>query len=271
LNNPEKLKLGGERQELTVLFSDIAGFTTISEKLPPEQLVHLLNQYLTKMTNLVFEHQGVLDKYIGDAVMAFWGAPVEQSDHALKACQTALAMQEEVQRLKTEWHKEGIPDFDVRIGINTGEMIVGNMGANTRFDYTLIGDNVNLGSRLEGINKEYGTHIIIAQSTYTEAREHIVARKLDTVAVKGKSQGIVIYELIGLKSNYTGSLKFVEQFEAARSQYEKGKFKHALELFTALHEEYSVDFATNLYIERCEELIKNPLKDWDGVFHAKNK
>jgi len=246
LGHPEKLKLGGEKRMITVLFSDIAGFTSISEKTSPEELAAKLNDYLTRMTKVVFDHQGVLDKYVGDAIMAFWGAPVLQADQALQACQAAQAMQ------------EAVGEFSVRIGINTGEMIVGNMGSEMRFDYSLLGDNVNLGSRLEGLNKEYGTKIIIAQSTYEKIKDKLPARLLDTVAVKGKELGIKIYEL--------GS-GGPEDFEKARKLYEEGKFAAAAKLFSR----WPNDGPSKTLLARCRELIKVPSKRWNGVFHATSK
>lgn len=271
LSSPEKLKLGGQRKEITVLFSDIAGFTTISEKLPPEELARLLNIYLTNMTQIVFANSGVLDKYIGDAVMAFWGAPVIQKEHVLLACTAALKMQEEIQKNKIIWKKAGIDDFDVRIGVNTGEMVVGNMGSDLRFDYTLLGDNVNLGARLEGINKEYGTHIIIAESTYKQVMDHVIARRLDTVAVKGKKQGVTIYELRGIGQPADPEKLFLTEFEKARKLYEEGKFKSALKEFNILKNAYPHDGPIKVYVARCQELMSHQPKDWDGVFHAKSK
>src|SRR5258708_2898124 len=271
LRHPSKLQLGGARQEMTVLFSDIAGFTTISEKLPAEGLAHLLNKYLTAMTNIVYQYDGVLDKYIGDAVMAFWGAPVIEKRHAMLACQTALEMQETICKIRAAWQAEGIPDFDVRIGVNTGEMVVGNMGSQSRFDYTVIGDNVNLGSRLEGMNKEYGTKIIISESTYLHAKNGLIVRCLDTVAVKGKTQGIVIYELRGISHAEKEEKEFLKEFEAARQLYVAGEFKKALSAFEKLTKKYPDDYATQKYVDRCKKLMEEPPENWDGVFRAKSK
>ena len=274
LANPGKLKLGGERRELTVLFSDIKGFTGISEKVEVEKLTSLLNKYLTAMTNIVFANQGVLDKYVGDAVMAFWGAPVG-SDHAYLACKAALEMIAEVGKLKTEWKDEaGFENFEIRIGINTGEMTVGNMGSDTRFDYTVIGDNVNLGSRLEGINKEYGTAIIISENTYTGLAGRVVARKIDQVAVKGRQKPVYIYELLGLKGTgqkAAADQEFLDKFEAARAKYQAGKFPDSLKLFKLLGKKYPYDEPTKTYIHRLQTLAKEKIKNWDGVFTAKSK
>jgi CHASE2 domain-containing sensor protein/class 3 adenylate cyclase len=262
LNNPHKIKLGGERKELTVLFSDIAGFTSISEKLQAHELAELLNNYLTKMTDIVFKYDGVLDKYIGDAIMAFWGAPNEVKNHALNACITALEMQKKI--------SENF-DFTARVGINSGEMVVGNMGSNQRFDYSLLGDNVNLGSRLEGINKMYGTKICISQSTYDLVKDDVTVRKLDIVAVKGKNTGVPIYELIHMRKETKKEKEFLVGFEMARALYEKGKFKNALLEFKKFNKKYPKDPTSPIYIDRIKELIETPPSQWDGVYHATSK
>lgn len=262
LEHPEKIKLGGERREITVLFSDIAGFTSISESMEADKLAELLNNYLTRMTEVVFKNDGVLDKYIGDAVMAFWGAPVESKNHALAACKTALEMQDVITQNF---------DFTARIGINTGEMVVGNMGSTQRFDYSLLGDNVNLGSRLEGINKIYGTKICISETTYKQVKNKITARKLDTVAVKGKKTGVMIYELRHMNKPTKNEEIFLREFEKARSLYEKGEFKKSLQAFKLLATDYPADGPTRMYLERIPELIKSPPESWDGVYHATSK
>ncbi len=272
LSTPAKLTLGGAKKNISVLFSDIAGFTTIAEELKPEALTKLLNEYLTEMTKIVFKNRGVLDKYIGDAVMAFWGAPIYEKEHAYLACKTALEMQEAIKELQKDWptNKNAVR-FQVRIGINTGDMVVGNMGSETRFDYTLIGDNVNLGSRLEGINKIYGTSIIISETTYKQLEQKVIVRFLDTVIVKGKSKGMGIYELRGLGTPDDKEAEFLHEFEISRKLYEKGEFKKALPGFQAVQKYNVNDTVTNLYIIRCSELIKNPAKIWDGIYQATSK
>jgi adenylate cyclase len=197
--DPEKLKLGGQKKEMTVLFSDIRGFTTLSEKLEPEKLVAILNEYFTAMTEVILQSGGVLDKFIGDAIMAFWGAPQEAPDHAQRACRTALKMIAKLEELKKEWSKRDLPEINIGVGINSGQMIVGNMGSAKRFDYTVIGDNVNLASRLEGLNKQYGTSIIISQFTYDKVKEKFEGEFLDKVAVKGKEIPVEIFKLVGEK------------------------------------------------------------------------
>jgi adenylate cyclase len=201
LEDPGRLRLGGQRETLTVLFSDIRGFTTISEALNPEEVVELLNEYLGKMVEIVFKYDGTLDKFIGDAVMAFWGAPVPQKDHPRRAVLCAIDMIEELKKLQDKWRAEGKKIIDIGIGVNTGEMVVGNMGSKEKMEYTIIGDNVNLGSRLEGLNKEYKTHIIISDATYQAVSDIVDAKPLGAVKVKGKEKSVEIYEVIGKKAS----------------------------------------------------------------------
>jgi len=203
IEDPSALQFGGRLTELTVLFSDIRDFTTFTEKHDPQDVVQMLREYLTRMTEQVLAQQGTLDKYIGDAVMAIFGAPVELPDHAERACRAALAMADEVERLQAKWVAEGKEPFRIGIGVNTGPMVVGNLGSEQLFDYTVIGDEVNVGARLESLNKEYTTAkaIIISEATYDAARNAIEARPLGEVTVKGKTRPVVVYELLGLKGS----------------------------------------------------------------------
>jgi len=213
LEDPEKLRLGGERKELTVFFSDIEQFMTISETMPPEELVTVLNEYLNVMTSLIFSNNGTLDKYQGDAIMAFWGAPLPERDHAFLACRTAVRMQESIDGLSALWREEGKPVLRTRIGINTAEVIVGNLGGVNRFDYTVIGDGVNIGSRLETANKEYRTRTIISESTHARVADRVMARELDLVLVAGKTKPIRVYELIGVRGESKEPPDFTEFLE----------------------------------------------------------
>lgn len=199
--DPSKLTFGGERRVLTVLFSDIRGFTTFSEEHTPEEVVGALQEYLTSLVEVVFRHRGTLDKFIGDATMAFFGAPFDNPDHALQACRAAVEMSDVVVRLNEKWKAEGRSPFVTGFGIATGEMLVGNFGSSQRFAYTVIGDQVNLGARLESLNKEYetGRHIIISQGTYDAVKDHVAVRPLGSVTVKGKHQAVNIYDLVDLK------------------------------------------------------------------------
>ncbi len=200
IKDPSKAKLGGDRKEITVLFSDIRGFTSFSEKHQPEEVVKLLNEYLGAMTGIVFEHEGTLDKFVGDAIMALWGAPVGQPDHAERAARCSLAMIDKLKQLQAKWASEGRYVIDIGIGINTGDMVVGNMGAEgKKMDYTVIGDNVNLGARLEGLTRQYNNHIIISEFTYEKVKDLVKVNELGSVTVKGKQKPVVIYDLVGLK------------------------------------------------------------------------
>jgi adenylate cyclase len=200
IRDPNKAKLGGDRKEITVLFSDIRGFTNFSEKHEPEDVVSLLNEYLGAMTNIIFEHDGTLDKFVGDAIMALWGAPVGQPDHAERACRCSLAMIKKLKELQAKWTAEGKYAIDIGIGINTGDMVVGNMGAEgKKMDYTVIGDNVNLGARLEGLTRKYNNHIIISEFTYEKVKNIVTVNELGSVTVKGKENPVVIYDLVGLQ------------------------------------------------------------------------
>jgi adenylate cyclase len=268
-----------KKTEITVMFSDIRGFTTISEKLDAQELALFLNQYLSDMTSLVFDHQGTLDKYIGDAVMAFWGAPFEEPGHAAKACNTALKMMERVREMQKKWEAEGRPHLDIGIGLNTGMASVGNMGSALRYGYTALGDAVNLSSRLEGLNKDYGTHIIVNESTYEAAKnDGFVFRELDLIRVKGKLQPVTICELIGRvgQSTVYGSpeevCSRVELFQQARARYCERKWQVAQEAFQRILDKWPDDGPSRTYWKRCQEyLFEEPPAAWDGVFTMTHK
>ena len=198
IKDPSSLKLGGEERELTVFFSDMSGFTEMSEKLKPQELIGLINEYLSAMTDSIFLQEGTLDKYEGDAVMAFWGAPLAQPDHARRACWAALDNRSRLKELCKDWERRGLPSFDIRIGINTGSMIVGNVGSHARMEYTVLGDAVNTGSRLEQLSKHYGTHILISEATRDAAGGAVETREVDLIELRGKKKHIRVYELLGL-------------------------------------------------------------------------
>ena len=273
LKNPDKLKLGGEKKDLTVLFSDIRGFTSISERMTPEGLVKFLNEYLTAMTDVVFKHDGLLDKYIGDAVMAVWGAPLDQPDHARRACLTALDMLDELHCLQKKWSAEGLPALNIGIGINAGPMVVGNMGSNRRFNYTVMGDSVNTGSRLEGLNKTYGTNIIASEMTFEKVREEFLGRELDLVRVKGKDRPVKIYELLSpVKTASPDQQALAGSFRDALAEYRKRNWARARQAFQAVLTQFPQDGPAKLYLERCGALSQNPpAADWDGVYTMTTK
>jgi adenylate cyclase len=200
IRDPSKMRLGGTRKQMTVLFSDIRGFTTFSEKYQPEEVVSQLNEYLGAMTDIVFEHDGTLDKFVGDAVMAFWGAPLDQPDHAQRAVRCGLDMIRKLRELQQKWAAEGKHVIDIGVGINSGEMVVGNMGAEgKKMDFTVIGDNVNLAARVEGLTRKYDSHIIITEYTYAKVKDSVEAKELEAVTVKGKERPVVMYNVVGMK------------------------------------------------------------------------
>jgi adenylate cyclase len=257
---------------LTVLFSDIRGFTTISEGLSPEEVHRLMNEYLTAMTNIVFKNGGTLDKYMGDALMAIYGAPIDQPDHAQKACGTALEMMQDLKELNAQWVKEGKPLLDIGIGINTGMMMVGNMGSEQRFDYTVLGDAVNLGSRLEGANKSYLTHILISEFTYDKVKDEFLCMEIDSVRVKGKTRPVKIYQVLGRKDASALQVETIRYFHQGLQFYKEQKWDRAMEAFNTVSTMDKGLYAARLYMERITGLKSNPPPpDWDGAFTMKEK
>lgn len=277
LVNPQLVE--PRKTEITVMFSDIRGFTTISEKLDAQELALFLNGYLSDMTRIVFRTRGTLDKYIGDAVMAFWGAPYEDSQHAVQACLAALEMMKHVRVLQKKWAAEGKPALDIGIGLNSGVASVGNMGSELRYGYTALGDTVNLSSRLEGLNKDYGTHIIVNESTYAAAKDSgFFFRELDLIRVKGKLQPVTIYELVGRYADLQTDGSFVQVqervhlFNEARKLYRQRKWDAAQSAFQTILDRWSDDGPSMLYLKRCQEyLTEEPRPDWDGVFTMTHK
>jgi class 3 adenylate cyclase len=267
LSQPDKLRLGGERKEQSVLFSDIAGFTNFSEKLPAEALITVLNDYLSAMTLEISREHGILDKFIGDAIMAFWSPQLCDGNHAISACRTALAMQKRLRQLRPEWLANGAPEINVRIGIATGAMIVGNIGSEQARSYTCIGDKVNYSSRLEGLNKHYGTEIMIDQQTATEISGFVI-RELDTVRVKGRASGEIIYELIGtLDEADDALLEKINRYQQALSLYRAADFSQAARIFSSLN----ADAPSRMMLKRCDYLQQNAPENWDGIHSMQDK
>lgn len=268
--NPDKLALGGERREISIYFSDIQGFTSISENIPPEKLIEILNKYLSEMTNIILASGGTIDKYEGDAIIAFWNAPLEQKDHAKSAINAAMACQKRLEELSDDFVKLCGKKLYQRIGLNTGNAVVGNMGSEIRFDYTMIGDNVNLASRLEGLNKQFGTYTMCTEATKNAATNFGVDlgwRKLANVAVVGKKDAVVVYEPME-KSVYEQKKNIYEDFEKGFDLFYSGNFSDALLIFKKNEME---DPACLKYAEKCEYFIKNPPSDWNGVWIASEK
>ena len=275
LSHPEEyLKLGGRRYEATVLFSDIRGFTTISEALSPEELGTLLNRYMTPMTEIVFRHEGTLDKYIGDAVMAFWGAPVEQPNHAVLACRASLEMIAEVKRLNVELEKEGLPRIAIGIGLSSGPMTIGNMGSTDHFAYTALGDRVNLGARLEGQTKEYGVDVLISDACYELVKGEMLCRELGALRVKGKFEPVRIYELVGPLAQTQGQRRFVDTFHEGLAHFRSQAWDEAIACFTTARALRGVDGdrTSDQYIAwSVEYQTQPPPPGWDGVRVATSK
>lgn len=254
-----KLALGGEKKELTVLFSDIRGFTSYSEQLDPQDLVKFLNVYLSEMSNVILEEGGTIDKFIGDAIMAIFGAPVSNPEHAKKACMSALGMVRKLKGLNDELKKQNKPPIDIGIGINTGEMTVGNIGSERRFDYTVIGDAVNLGARLEGLNKYFGTHILISEFTKKQINEiEFILREVSTVKVKGKEKPVTIYELLEDNTNYHRFAPLVELYNKGLDAYKSQEFEQALVWFNKVIELHPDDGLSLYYKNLAESCIRDP-------------
>ena len=264
----QEANIGGEKRRLTLFFSDIRSFTTISEKLDPEELVENLVEYLSKMSKAIIENNGTVDKYMGDGIMAFWGAPDQVNDHSVLACYSALECQIILDKIAKENPDSNLAKFFTRIGLHTGEVIVGNMGSDERLNYTVIGDAANLASRLEGLNKFYGTKTIISESTYLEAKDFISARLLDKVAVKGKSEGIFIYELISKEGELSSKEEeYIKLANNGARLYFDSEWEKAIKIFKKILEINKEDVPAKILLERSEEFLKSPPeKDWNGVF-----
>lgn len=267
--NPGLLRLGGERREVTSFFSDVEGFTSISERLSPEDLVHFLNDYLSEMTEIILASGGTLDKYEGDAIIAFWNAPLDQPDHALRACQAALKCQERLEELRPRFIATIGRPIKMRIGLNSGPAVVGNMGSKRRFDYTAMGDTINLAARMEGACKIYHVSILAGEETYRRVREEILVREVDTIRVVGREQPVSVYEMIGEKGQIAADFRErVRWFEEGREFYKQRDWERAIAQFKKL----AGDPLAELYLDRCLSLQQNPpLQDWDGVFVLRQK
>jgi adenylate cyclase len=266
LNDPSKLTLGGEEYEVTVLFTDLEGFTTLSEHLTPSQLSAHLGEYFKEMLDVLLPQRGTLDKLIGDAIMMYFGCPIRDPRHAADACRGALAMQQRMQVLNERWGRKALPRLRTRIGINTGVAVAGNMGTDRIFNYTIIGDCVNLASRLEGVNKEYGTGTIIGEDTWTLVREQFVTRELDWIRVKGKSRPVAIYELVA----EAGAASMRQQEVLARfanglQLYRAQQWAGAAAAFAGALQLDPEDRPSRVFTDRCEYYRTHAPEAWDGV------
>jgi adenylate cyclase len=259
--------LKGESKEMTVLFSDVRGFTTISENLSPEDLCVLINEVLTPITHVIHQNHGTIDKYIGDAVMAFWGAPLDNGNHALDAVKAALAFKPVIEQINKEFEPKGWPRIDLGIGLNTGPMNVGNMGSEFRMAYTVMGDSVNLGSRLEGLTKQYGCDIIVSEFTQQQTPE-VAYLELDRVRVKGKLEPVTIYEPIALYDTLTQEQQtMMRKHKEVLDLYYQREWTLALEILSNLITLFPDKKLFTIYQSRVQEYQQNPPdKNWDGVF-----
>ncbi|MEZ7907802.1 MAG: adenylate/guanylate cyclase domain-containing protein [Pseudomonadales bacterium] len=273
VKDPEKLSLGGEEREMTAFFSDIAGFSTFSENMTPSELVHVLNDYLTEMCNIIFNARGTVDKFEGDAIIAFWGAPAIQEDHAKLACLATIDMNHALVPLRERWAQEGRPAIKVRMGLNSGTMVVGNMGSAQRMDYTMMGDAVNLAARLEGANKAYGSDLMISEATYKLVKDDVDVRELDVLRVVGKSEPVRVYQLLDRKDQTEGLISdMVIQFDRGMKLYRDGNYKDAMAAFRLALAIAPKDGPSETYIARCGQFIATPPPaNWDGIFNLDSK
>ncbi len=267
-NLGNEFSMDGESREMTVLFSDVRGFTNLSENLEPRELSLLMNEYLTPMTRAIHEHRGTIDKYMGDAIMAFWGAPLHEPQHARYALDTAINMLEQLQDLQTQFKAKGWPKIDIGIGLNTGIMSVGNMGSQFRIAYTVLGDAVNLGSRLEGLTKQYGVKLIVSETTRNAVPEYFY-RELDKVRVKGKERPVSIFEPIDLLTKIDEDFATeINYYKLALGYYRQQSWDIAIEFFNELSKTNPNCLLYQIYLKRIKYFIENPpTKNWDGVYN----
>ena len=268
LKEPGDIKLGGEEKEITVYFSDIEKFSSISEKMQPGELIEFLNEYLSEMTDQILDHGGFLDKYVGDAILAVFGAPLPQPDHAVRACLATIDNTKKLFKLNKKFKETRNLEIRARIGLNSGRVLVGNVGSTNRLSYTVIGDEVNLGARLEAANKYYGTYAMISERTYELARDHIEARELDLIRVVGKENPVKVYELIDRKGEITEKKREVlKLYEEGLREYQKRKWQNALLLFLDAIDKDPNDGPSLTYIERCKIYAQDPPpENWGGIY-----
>ena len=270
IDNPKQISVDGEKREMTVLFSDLRNFTELSEPLSTQELKSFLNQYLTPITKIIFDHQGTIDKYVGDMVMAFWGAPIEDKHHAENAVKSALEMQQKIDHMQSSFNAMGLNNIEAGIGIHTGEMNVGDMGSDYRRAYTVLGDSVNLGSRLESLTKFYDVKILVSEETKSHC-PNIIFRYIDFVRVKGKKQAIKVYEPLFLQSDSSeANIPWLDKHEASISAYLEGDWDKAIQLFKQLKQQTKHNLYS-IYLKRISDNNGKPALEWDGVFIHENK
>ena len=273
IDSPEKLNLGGQERDITAFFSDVQGFTGISETLSAKELVELLNEFLTEMTDIILEYEGTVDKFEGDAIIAFFGAPNDLPNHSEVACKACIKMQKRLEALRTKWKSEKRPALKMRIGLCSGNAVVGNMGSKNRMDYTMMGDTVNIAARLEGVNKIYGIYSMISDTTFKAAGNGIATREIDSVNVVGKKEPVTIYELVGYPEDVNDRMRMTFDFyEKGLAAYRKRDWDHAIKYFISALDTTINDGPSKTMLARCNEFkINPPDKDWNGAYTIKSK
>jgi len=273
IDSPENLELGGEEREITAFFSDVQGFTSISEKLTPHELVELLNEFLTEMTNIILKHEGTVDKFEGDAIIAFYGAPNALENQAETACLTCVDMQKRLSELREKWRQEGKPELKMRIGLSTGPAVVGNMGSRNRMDYTMMGDTVNTAARLEGVNKIYGIYTLVCETTFKKANQRIWGREIDSINVVGKAEPVTVYQVIGYAEDIDESmLKMTGLYAEGLHLYRQQRWDPATEKFNAALNISPGDGPSKAMKDRCATYkMEPPAPDWNGSYTMESK
>jgi adenylate cyclase len=273
IDSPENLELGGEEREITAFFSDVQGFTSISEKLTPHELVELLNEFLTEMTNIILKREGTVDKFEGDAIIAFYGAPNALENQAETACLTCVDMQIRLGELREKWHQEGKPELKMRIGLSTGPAVVGNMGSRNRMDYTMMGDTVNTAARLEGVNKIYGIFTLVCENTFKKASQRVWGREIDSINVVGKAEPVTVYQVLGYSEDIDETmLKMTSLYADGLRLYRQQQWDDAIKKFDAALEISTDDGPSKEMRDRCVSYkLDPPAQDWNGSYSMKTK
>jgi adenylate cyclase len=273
IESPDGLELGGEERDITAFFSDVEGFTGISEKLTPAELVDLLNEFLTEMTDIILKFEGTVDKFEGDAIIAFFGAPNELENQAETAALTCVRMQKRLQALREKWKGEGRPELKMRIGLCTGPAVVGNMGSRNRMDYTMMGDTVNTAARLEGVNKIYGIYTLVCEHTFQKASNQVVGREIDAINVVGKKEPVVVYQLLGQPQDLDDSLlKTIQHYAQGLQQYRQLNWDGAIQAFEAALRMSPDDGPSLAMAARCRAYKASPpAVDWNGSYTMQTK
>ncbi len=273
IESPEHLELGGEEREITAFFSDVQGFTGISETLTPHEIVELLNEFLTEMTDIILDHEGTVDKFEGDAIIAFFGAPNLLENHAERACSASIEMQKRLAQLRTQWRAESRPELKMRIGICTGLAVVGNMGSEKRLDYTMMGDTVNTAARLEGVNKQYGIYTLISETTRKAAGNEITVREVDRIKVVGRKKPVTVFELMGYNEHIDKSIQeAIAKYQQGLQAYRDQNWNQAIKLFQAVQAIFPDDGPSKTILTRCYEYkVKPPGESWNGAYDFRTK